>query len=97
MYYNLQKLVYVDVLKNNPIKINLNKKINAYAFYRFAEKSYKVSLINDIEINKLKSRKAIFKDFERIENKLKINSNDFEVNQNKNPDSSKIQLKKEIF
>ena len=97
IYKNLQKLVYVDILKNNPVKINLLKKINAYAFYRFAEKSYKVTLINDIEINKLKSRKAIFRDFERIQKKLKVNSNNFDVNPNKNSDSNKVQFKKEIF
>jgi len=82
IYKNIQKLVYVDVLKNNPVKLNLNKTINAFAFYSFAEKNYDLSLISDFEINNLKSRKAIFKDFKNIENKINITKNSFSLDNN---------------
>ena len=93
IYKNIQKLIYVDVLKNNPVELNIYKKINAYAFYKFAEKTYKVKLISDWEITNLKHRNAIFNDFNNIKNKLKISWNSFELNK----ENSEIKIKKEIF
>ncbi len=93
IYSSLQKLVFVDIINNNSIRLNLDKKINAFAFYRFAEKNYKVNLIKDWEINKLKWRNAIFQDFENIKNRLQITKSDFSLNKK----WIKLNTKKEIF
>ena len=75
LYSNIQKLVYVDVLKNVKITIKKSKKISAYNFYRFAEKNYKIDIIKVSEVNELKSRKATFNDFELLKKKFKIDRN----------------------
>ncbi len=93
LYDNLQKLVYVDIIKNSDIELNKYKVINAYSFYVFAEKNYDINFINDADIKELKSRNAIFKDFERITNKLTINKNTFELD----VESNSIKQDKEIF
>ncbi len=82
IYENIQKLVYVDVLKNNPVQLNLKKHINAFTFYKFAEINYKTNLIKDFEITNLKSRKTIFNDFQNIQNKIKTIKNSFLLDNN---------------
>ena len=93
LYESLQKLIYVDKVNNSDITLNSYKKINAYSFYSFAEKNYDISFIKESEIQKLKERKAIYKDFDEIKNKINIVKNTFELD----VESNWILNKKEIF
>lgn len=93
LYNNIQKLIYVNVLNNRDVYLNIYKKINAYNFYTFAWKNFNTNLILDSEIKGLKSRNAIVSDFDKINNKLKVNVNSFEFRDN----LSNINKKKEIF
>jgi hypothetical protein len=61
------------------VTIKKSRKLSAYVFYRFAEKNYKLDIVKDTEINKLKSRKATFSDFELLKNKLKINRSSIDL------------------
>ena len=82
LYANLQKLVYVDIIKNNPVKLNRYKKINAYNFYSFVEKNYNIKLVKDEDISEYKIRKAIFKDFENIDIQINLIKNSFKLDSN---------------
>lgn len=79
LHRNLQRLIYVDIIDNAKIYLNKKNKISAYNFYKFAEKNYTINLINNSNIVKLKSRKAILRDFEVLRTKLKIEKNNINI------------------
>ncbi len=94
LYNSLQKLVYLNLINNKSTYLNQNKKVNAYIFYRFAEKFYNTKLIDFKDINWLKSRKATFLDFQNLENLLK--KTDYKLDFYKE-NNSLLNKKKAIF
>jgi len=93
-YKSLQKLIYIDVIKNTNVKIKPYKKVNAYVFYHFAEKIYKVKILSDSEITSFKQRYAVFSDISKLEKRFsdKINNFDIKINED-----AELKIKKQIF
>ncbi len=56
LYKSLQKMVYIDVLPNDKLKINKDKYINAYTFYKIIEDITWASLITQKNTSVLSSR-----------------------------------------
>lgn len=63
LYENLQKLVYVDAISNNNIKINSEKKVSSYDFYKLIAKVIWIDLVSDDNTNTLKNRNTNVNDF----------------------------------
>lgn len=80
LYQNFQRLIYVDILDNVKMHLKKSKKISAYNFYKFAEKNYKIKLIDDSNIKELKSRNANFNDFDSLNKKIIIEKNTINLN-----------------
>jgi len=93
LYNNIQKLIYVGILKNYNISIKENNNINAYSFYRFAELNYNIDLIKLSNIKELKNRKAIYKDFLIIQKNIEVKKTTFDIE----AWYSQLKMKKEIF
>lgn len=89
IYNSLQKLVYLDLIKNNSLRVYPNKNINAYRFYGLAKLILKTDFIWVEDVNTLKSRLATKADFAKInmyfDNSLvdfeNITSNEYKVKQ----------------
>ena len=90
LYKNIQRLIYLDILDNLEMYLNKEKKISAYSFFRFAEKNYNIQLIQNWDVQDLKSRKATFADLKSLDWKLSAEENtidlwlvDFELSEKK--------------
>lgn len=65
---SLQKLMYLDLVKNPKILLHKNNELNAWSFYRLAEKVLKIK-INDTETKtQLESRNTTNSDFIVVSN-----------------------------
>ena len=93
LYSSLQKLVYLDVIKNKNIYLNKNKNINKYAFYKLAEKIFKKNIIEKSQLENLKNQKVLRIDFENLKYKLK----DSRIYLDFNNSNKIISQKKQIF
>ena len=70
IYDSLQKLVYLDLIKNTPSNIYINKELNLYWFLKLSEKVLWFNLINSQEIKHLKSRNTTKDDFKKLESRI---------------------------
>ena len=98
LYKSLQKLVYLDLIKNSEIKIYENKSLNAYDFYRFSEIIFKINIINKKEKNEKDELKKIETNINHL-NKAEsiINYKKLELKNKYSNSKNKIELKKAIF
>jgi hypothetical protein len=62
MYEDLQKLVYLDLIKNNTSNIYPAKSIDLYTFSKLSEKILEYSLGNDTDIATLKAVNVTYRD-----------------------------------
>ncbi|MDP2091271.1 MAG: S41 family peptidase [Candidatus Gracilibacteria bacterium] len=60
---SLQKLMYLDLIKNPKIQLNKNKELNAWTFYKLSEKIFNITIINTEAKELLQSRKTTNNDF----------------------------------
>lgn len=99
LYTSLQKLVYLNSIKNLKIKINKNSNFNAYSFYLLSEKIFWIKIIDDeTEKEDLLSRKVIKSDLDRVSEKLSKLISDDNIKLLKDTNLKvKLQEKKEIF
>jgi len=67
LYTNLQKLVYLDLIKNADTYISPQKTIDVYSFQKLTEKILGVSVIDTAHIEELKTVPTKEKDLEAIE------------------------------
>lgn len=96
-YKNLQKLIYSNVIKNKNVLLKKDKNLSSLSFYKIAEKIFWVKLINQLDIEKLKIRKANFWDINNLEKLIKKinNSNNFEFY--KDSRNKQLDEKRRIF
>lgn len=66
IYDSLQKLVYVDLLKNNNGPINKHKKINSYYFYLIFQKLSWIEILDKKTIGVLKNRNLMLWDLKLV-------------------------------
>ena len=93
LYDSLQKLVYLDLIKNTDSDIHVKKKLNLYWFLRISEKVLWFNLINSKEVEDLKSKNTTKDDFNKLELRINKDFTDFK-NQSK---VASIKQKKAIF
>lgn len=70
LYKTLQKLVYLDLIKNAPGKIYPDKNISAYSLYAYFKDIFDISFTNFENSDELKKRKATLSDLKKITNNL---------------------------
>jgi len=70
LYTTLQKLVYLDLIKNAPGKIYPDKNISAYSLYAYFKNIFDISFTNFENSDELKKRKATLSDLKKITNNL---------------------------
>jgi len=93
LYSSLQKLIYLDVIKNKNTYLDKNKNLNKYSFYKLAEKIFKKNLIEKSQIENLKNQKVLKIDFENLEYRLK----DSRITLEFNDKNRLVSQKKQIF
>ena len=94
LYSSLQKLVYLDLIKNVEVKFLKTRKLNAYTFFKLSENIYNVDLISELDESELKERNVIFGDFASLEKLLSKSEYDFDFT---NDFNLKVTFKKKIF
>lgn len=98
LYDSLQKLVYFDLIKNLPVKINKDSDFNAYGFYKLAEKVFWTIILDGTQKEALLKRNVVKDDLDKV---IKY-SQEAILKQNKEllteqTNNYKLQEKKEIF
>ncbi len=72
LYKSLQKLVFLDLIKNTETSIHPEKKIELYSFLRLSEKVLGFDMINPNEIEKLKARNTTKNDLKKLNSRINI-------------------------
>jgi len=92
LYEALQKLVYVDKIKNAWVYIKASKKISLYNLYSFAEKNYKINLWNYKKESYKKTKATIF-DLMQLKRRIEIKKAELDLWN----EFREIKYKKDIF
>ena len=98
LYWNLQKLIYLDLISNKNLLLRKDKNLPSYYFFKTAEKALWFEIVKDYQIKKLRERNTVFWDIEKLE---KIISRHIESENKKFKniwaENEKIKIKKAIF
>lgn len=95
LYWSLQKLVYLNLIKNSSTNIGEHKKISAYNFYKLSEVIFDIKIIKESEIEELKKTETNINHLDNV--KAIINGKKLEFSNEYNKSKNNIELKKEIF
>lgn len=94
---SLQKLMYLDLVKNPKILLHKNNELNAWSFYRLAEKVLKIK-INDTETKtQLESRNTTNNDFIVVSNLVWDKTIKINTKKNNSDISQKLEILNDVY
>lgn len=98
LYDSLQKLVYLDLIKNVKIKINPDKNLDLYTFYKMSEKIFWLNIITLTDKTKLLSEITKSEDLNKMLDLVDLAKSAKKAQDlMENTKKSKVEQKKQIF
>ncbi len=94
---SLQKLMYLDLIKNPKIQLHKEKELNAWNYYRLAEKIYKISIKDTESKEQLLKRNANSNDLINVSNKLWNKSIKINTNKNNADINQKLEILNDVY